>query len=107
MSMERRYQMGAVIVLAFVGLVGYSRAEAFRAMPPAEACKKHPELVGAYATMAAVAKQAEAHGLNPQQQSVVMGQAKQNMAANIEKGHIPEVKVREEQQVSKDKDLVR
>lgn len=85
-----------------------SRADAFRALSPADACKKHPELAGAYATMAAVAKQAEAHGLNAQQQAVVMGQAKQNMAANIEKGQIPEVKVREEQQqISKDQDLVR
>ena len=56
---------------------------------------KHPELAGAYVALSAVSKQAEAHGLNERQRAAVLEQTRNNIAANIEKGQIPEMKVRE------------
>ena len=72
-----------------------SRADAFRSLPVAEAMNKHPELAGAYVALSAVSKQAEAHGLNERQRAAVLEQTRNNIAANIEKGQIPEMKVRE------------
>ncbi len=80
-----------------------ARAEAFRSLPAAEALKRHPELAGAMAAMSAVSKQAEAHGLNPQQQAVVVARAKDTMAQNIEKGQLPEVKMRESREVRQER----
>lgn len=79
-----------------------SRADAFRRLPPGEAIQKHPELAGAYGAMAAVSKQAEASGMNPQQQALIMSKAQQNIAANIERGQIPDVKVRETREVRRE-----
>ena len=42
-----------------------------------------------------MSKQAEAHGLNERQRAAVLEQTRNNIAANIEKGQIPEMKVRE------------
>ncbi len=104
-EVEARYEAQAKIIARAkekeLDPANVSRAEAFRSMQPADAIKKHPELAGAVAAMAAVEKQVEAHGLNPQQKAVVLTQAKQNMAASIEKGQIPEVKMREEKEVAK------
>lgn len=83
--------------------VNASRADAFRNLPTADALKKHPELAGAVAAMSAVAKQAEAHGLNEQQRAAVMNQARNNMAKTIEQGQIPEVKVRDTLEIKQDK----
>jgi hypothetical protein len=79
-----------------------ARADAFRRMAPEDAMKKHPELAGAYGALAAVSKQAEASGMNPQQQAVIMAKAQQNIAAGIERGQVPEVKVRESREVRRD-----
>jgi hypothetical protein len=46
-------------------------AESFAKEPPAEAVKKYPELAGAYATVAAIDKKAEADGLDANQRAVV------------------------------------
>lgn len=72
------------------------RAEAFAKENPAEAVKKHPELAGAAAAMAAMDKKAEADGLNPAQRAVVAARVKQNVVNAIERGDIPEVKAREQ-----------
>lgn len=72
------------------------RAEAFAKETPAEAVKKHPELAGAAAAMAAMEMKAEADGLNPAQRAVVAARVKQNVVNAIERGNIPEVNVREQ-----------
>lgn len=70
-------------------------AETFRKDSPADAVKKHPDLAGAYAAEAAMEKQAQADALTPTQKAVVMARVRQNMANSIERGDIPEVKVKE------------
>jgi hypothetical protein len=75
--------------------INVSRADAFRNLPVEEGMKKHPELAGAYVALAAVSKQAESHGLNDRQRAAVLEHSKNNIAATIEKGQIPELKVRE------------
>jgi cell filamentation protein len=73
-------------------------AECFKASPE-EAVKKHPELGAAAAVMAAIEKKAEADGLNAQQRAVVMARARDNMAAQIERGDVPSVQIRKEKQI--------
>lgn len=73
------------------------------------AIKKHPELAGAYAFMAAAEKHADA--LSPEEKKVVIDRVKNNIANNLEKGVTPQVKVVEEIEVEvskpiqKEKDL--
>lgn len=75
-----------------------NRAKSFRTLEPQEAVKKHPELTGAYVVLEAMSKHAEAKGLTPEQQNVVVSRAKENLAVSIERGEIPEAKIREEKQ---------
>jgi len=70
------------------------RAAAFRDSP-IEAVKKHPELAGAAATIAAIEKKVQADGLNAEQHAAVMARVHENVANSIERGQLPEVKVRE------------
>lgn len=72
------------------------RADAFAKETPAEAVKKYPELAGAAAAVAAMDKKAEADGLNPAQRAVVAARVKQNVVNAIERGDVPEVKVRDQ-----------
>jgi hypothetical protein len=74
-------------------------AEVFRQDRPENAVKEHPELAPAYAYLRATEAKAEADGLNNQQRRIVMGRVRENVAAQIEKGHIPNVKIREAQEV--------
>lgn len=78
------------------------RAEAF-AKDAAEAVKQHPELAGAAAAAAAIDKQAAADGLNAEQRAVVMARVKQNIVNSIERGDIPEVRVRDELVVQRER----
>jgi len=71
------------------------RAEAFRDSP-VEAVKKHPELAGAVAALAAIEKKAQADGLNAEQRAVVMARVHENVVNSIERGHIPAIKVKEQ-----------
>ena len=66
-------------------------AAAFRHELPAQALKAHPELASAYAAVAAIATQADASGLTPDQRQVVIERARENIAAGIEKGRAPEL----------------
>jgi hypothetical protein len=75
------------------------RVEAFRKDSPADAVKKHPDLAGAYAAEAAMDKKARADGLTPQQRTVVMARIRENTANSLERGDIPQVKVREEKEI--------
>lgn len=77
-------------------------AESFAKDSPEEAVKKHPELAGAAAAVAAMDKKAEADGLNPQQRAIVMARVRQNVVNSIERGNIPEVKMKEEIEVKRD-----
>ncbi len=77
-------------------------AESFAKDSPEEAAKKHPELAGAAAAVASMEKKAEADGLNAQQRAIVMARVRQNVVNSIERGHIPEVKVKEEMEVKRE-----
>lgn len=79
------------------------RASAFANETPAEAVKLHPELAGAAAVLAATAKQAEADGLNPAQRAIVSARVRQNVVNSIERGELPEVKIKEEVEVKQDR----
>lgn len=79
-------------------------AETFAKETPESAVKKHPELAGAAAALAAIDKRAEADGLNAQQRAIVMARAKQNVVNSIERGNIPEAKIREEVEVKRERE---
>ncbi len=72
------------------------RAFAFEKLPPSETIAKHPELATAYAALTAIDKQAEAHGVNANQREVIAAYAKSKATAGLEKGDIPQVRLREE-----------
>jgi hypothetical protein len=80
-----------------------ARAQAFAQKPAAEALKAHPELAGSYAAVSSMEKQTDADNLTPQQKAVVMARVKQNIVNSIERGDIPEVKVREETEVKRER----
>lgn len=77
-------------------------AESFAKDSPEEAAKKHPELAGTAAAVASMEKKAEADGLNAQQRAIVMARVRQNVVNSIERGQIPEVKVKEEIEVKRE-----
>jgi hypothetical protein len=74
-------------------------AESFAKEPPAEAVKKYPELAGAYATVAALDKKAEADGLDERQRTIVSARVRELVTNSIERGEIPNTKIREEKEV--------
>ena len=76
-------------------------AESFAKEPPAEAVKKYPELAGAYATVAALEKKAEADGLDERQRAIVSARIREVVTNSIERGEIPKTKIREEKEVTK------
>jgi len=78
-----------------------SRAEVFRNQPPEEAVKAHPELAGAYATVAALDKKAQVDGLDEKQRAIVSAIVREFVASNIERGHIPNTKLREDREVTR------
>ena len=72
-------------------------AESFRQQAPTEAMKQHPQLAGAYATLAAVARQAESDGMSREQKEALVGRVKATVAAVIERGEAPTLLIRESQ----------
>lgn len=72
-----------------------SQAAARFAQNPADAVKTHPELAGAAAAVAAMEKKADLDGLTPEQKAVVMARVTQNVTNSIERGDLPEVKLKE------------
>ena len=76
-------------------------AESFAKEPPAEAVKKYPELAGAYATVAAIDKKAEADGLDANQRAVVNAKVRELVTNSIERGDIPNTKLREDREVTR------
>ena len=77
-------------------------AETFANASPAAAVKEYPELAGAATATAAIGKKAEADGLTPAQRAVVDARVKHNIVNSIERGEIPEVKVKEEVQLQRE-----
>lgn len=77
-------------------------AETFSKESAAEAVKKHPELAGAAAAVAAMDKKAEADGLTPAQRAIVSARVRENVVNSIERGNIPEVKIKEEIEVKRE-----
>ena len=77
-------------------------AETFANASPAAAVKEYPELAGAATAAAAIGKKAEADGLTPTQRAVVDARVKHNIVNSIERGEIPEVKVKEEVQLQRE-----
>lgn len=77
-------------------------AETFANASPAAAVKEYPELAGAATAAAAIGKKAEADGLTPAQRAVVDARVKHNIVNSIERGEIPEVKVKEEIQLQRE-----
>jgi hypothetical protein len=71
-------------------------AESFTKDSPEEAVKKHPELAGAAALAAAMDKKAQTDGLSPAQREIVAARVRQNLVNSIERGNIPEIKIKEE-----------
>jgi len=76
-------------------------AESFAKEPPTEAVKKYPELAGAYATVAAIDKKAEADGLDERQRAVVNAKVRELVTNSIERGDIPNTKLREDREVTR------
>jgi cell filamentation protein len=79
-------------------------AESFAKDSPEEAVKKHPELAGAAALAAAMDKKAQADGLTPEQRKIVAERVRQNVINSIERGDVPSVQIREEKQVTVEKE---
>jgi hypothetical protein len=76
-------------------------AKSFANDTPVEAVTKYPELAGAYATVAALDKKAEADGLDERQRAMVSARVRELVANSIERGEIPNTKIREEKEVTK------
>uniref|UniRef100_UPI0009BF37C7 LPD7 domain-containing protein n=1 Tax=Xylella fastidiosa TaxID=2371 RepID=UPI0009BF37C7 len=74
-------------------------AKVFALETPVEGVKKHPELAGAFAVAAAIDKKAESDGLTPEQRAIVAAHVRQNVMNSIERGHIPQMKIKEEVEV--------
>lgn len=72
-------------------------AESFRHQAQTDATKEHPQLAGAYATMAAVARQAESDRMSQEQKDALMGRVKRIVATAIERGEAPALQIRETQ----------
>jgi hypothetical protein len=75
-----------------------TRAKAFAERPPAEAAREYPELSGAYALAASLERKVEADGVSAKDKAAIMAIVRQRMANSIERGDIPEVKIREERE---------
>lgn len=73
------------------------RAKVFAQRSPADAVAMHPELAGAYAAMASIQKKVAADPLSPEQRAVVMARVEANLVNSIERGQLPEMKLRETQ----------
>ena len=78
------------------------RAKTFANESAVDAVKVYPELAGAVAAVAAMGKKAEADGLTPAQREIVAARVRQNVVNSIERGDIPEVKMKMEIEARKD-----
>lgn len=79
------------------------KADAFRTHHPTEVIQKHRELAGVYAAMASVDKQAEADGFTQQQREIIAARVRQNAVNSIERGHLPDVSIKEQLEVEQER----
>lgn len=79
------------------------RANSFANETPADSAKRYPELAGAAAVHAATSKQAVADGLTPDQRAIVSARVHQNLVNSIERGELPEVKIKDEVEVKQER----
>jgi hypothetical protein len=70
-------------------------AEAFVRQSPVEALTKHPELAGTYASIAAMAKKAEADELTALQKRIVEDRIRGNILGAIRRGVTPALRIHE------------
>ncbi len=75
-------------------------AKSFANEPPSEAVKKFPQLAGAYATVAAINKKAEADGLDERQIAIINTKIREAVNKSIERGEIPNTKIKKEKEVT-------
>jgi|SRR5665647_3088839 len=75
------------------------KAKIFASETPENAVERYPELAGAVALAAAFDKKAEADGLSPEQRAIGAERTRQNIANRIERGDIPEIKIKAEVEV--------
>jgi hypothetical protein len=73
--------------------------ETSRQESPEKAVQQHPELAPVYGYLRACEAKAEEDGINPQQRAIVTAHVCQNVADSIERGDVPEVKIKEEKQI--------
>lgn len=79
------------------------KAQAFRELPQEQALRRHPELAGSYAAVAAAAKAAQGIQSESSRQ-VVADQVKARIAESIEKGSMPDLRIREARQIEQGKE---
>lgn len=84
-----------------------NRAESFASEAKEVAVKKHPELAGAYAAVAAVDKKASADGFNEQQRAVIEARVRENISGSIGNGRVPEVKIKDAPQQNTERERTR
>lgn len=70
-------------------------AETFRQVAPAQAAEEFPELVPAYATMAAIKAQLDTTNLRDAEKATVMSRVRSTAADRIAKGEVPSVELKE------------
>ncbi|NCU67979.1 hypothetical protein GWK50_19335 (plasmid) [Acidovorax sp. 210-6] len=73
-------------------------AETFKSATPERAIKEFPELAAVYAGVEAARRKAGKERLSEEETRVVMNRISHNAAKSIERGHIPQINVREQEQ---------
>lgn len=76
------------------------RARVFREDQPEKALQQHPELAPAYGYLQAREARAQADGLTEKQRETVMARVRETVAERIERGDVPSVEIREQQQAA-------
>jgi len=75
-------------------------AKSFANDTPVEAVTKYPELAGAFVTVAAIEKKAEADGLDERQRAMVSARVRELVTNSIDRGVIPNTKIRKEEEIT-------
>ena len=84
-----------------------SRADSFASEAKEVALKKHPELAGAYAAVAAVDKKASADGFNEPQRAVIEARVRENISGSIGNGRVLEVNIKDAPQQHTERERTR
>lgn len=79
-------------------------AAVFRDVPPVEGAKRHPELAGAYAAMAAIERKLESEELNPAARAIVKQRMRDDIEAKIERGEKITIRIKLQQDHDREPD---